>query len=215
VYAARRLGIVQNVTTPIYERRTPWATYLLIAVNVVVFLVVPAHRIAQLPAVLSVPGLVFTHDGWLRLVTDVLFLWMFGRKVEARLGRLRLLLFYLLCGYAAAYGAAFLARQPVEPLVAAAGAVSGVLGAYLALSPRARLNSLSPFPRLLPKRPPAWLAIVLWFALQWVYALFEADLVALGACVIGFLAGALAAVPLLRRRPQFAYQRRRRPHRAT
>jgi membrane associated rhomboid family serine protease len=56
---------------------------------------------------------------------------------------------------------------------------------------------------------------VLWFALQWIYALFEADLIALGACVIGFLAGAIAAVPLLRRRPQFAYQRPRRPRRVT
>jgi membrane associated rhomboid family serine protease len=215
VYAVRRLGIVENVTTQIYERRTPWATYLLIAANVVVFLVVPAHRVAQLPAVLSVPGLAFTHSGWLRLVADVFVLWMFGRKVEARFGRLRFLLFYLLCGYAAAYGAALIARQPVVPLVAPAGAVSGVLGAYLALFPRARLNSLLPFPRLLPRRPPAWLAIGLWFALQWVYALFEADLIALGACVIGFLVGALAAVPLLRRRPQVAYQRQRRPRRAT
>jgi membrane associated rhomboid family serine protease len=205
------VGIVDNVAAPIHQprpaRRTPWATYLLIVANAVVFVVVPAGRVAQLPAVLSVPCLVFAHDGWLRLVTDVLFLWMFGRKVEARLGRLRFLLLYLLCGYAAAYGSALVARQSVEPLVAAAGAVSGVLGTYLTLFPRARLNSLV---RSLPRRPPAWLAIVLWFVLQWMYALVEAELIALGACVVGFLFGVFAAVPLHRRRPRFAYQRHRR-----
>ncbi len=253
-------------------RRTPWVTYLLIAVNVVVFLLTPAARDTgmaavgprelcqqeafydryaaiprelvdnrQLPAtpdgevgigpngpgcvvrpsgyhkipVLSVLYSMFLHGGWLHLLGNMLFLWVFGNNVEDRLGRVRFLVFYLLCGYVAAYGFALANAGSAAPLIGASGAVAGVLGAYLMFFPRARVWSLVPILLFIPLRLPAWLVLGLWFALQWVYsagyAVSAAGSVAYLAHVFGFVFGFLAAIPFLRRRPPYPYQRARRP----
>lgn len=250
-------------------RRTPWVTYLLIAANLVVFLVspaaattgiegsslaaqcrlqafydqyaaIPAELIGNepLPAVatgetgigprgpgcvidepdyrkipyLSVLYSMFLHSGWLHLLGNMLFLFVFGNNVEDRFGRLRFLLFYLLCGYAATYGFALADADATVPLVGASGAVSGVLGAYLVLYPRARVWSLVPVLLFIPLRLPAWLVLGLWFVLQWAYstgyAVADAGGVAYLAHVLGFLLGMLVAVPVAARRPRPAYRRR-------
>jgi membrane associated rhomboid family serine protease len=141
----------------------------------------------------------------------MLFLWVFGNNVEDRFGRLRYLVFYLLCGYLSAYGFALTNAGSTEPLVGASGAVSGVLGAYLVLFPRARVWSLVPVLLFIPLRLPAWLVLGLWFALQWVYsagyAVSQAGSVAYLAHVIGFVFGLFAAIPFLPRRPRYPYQR--------
>src|SRR6266545_5046392 len=160
---------------------------------------------------LSLLDAMFLHGSWLHLLGNMLFLWVFGNNVEDRLGRVRYLVFYLLCGYVAAYGFALFNAGSADPLIGASGAVSGVLGAYLMFFPRARVWSLVPFLLFIPLRLPAWLVLGVWFALQWVYSagytVSDAGAVAYLAHVFGFLFGFLAAVPFLRRRPPYPHQR--------
>ena len=155
--------------------------------------------------VLSVLTAMFLHGGWLHLIGNMLFLWIFGNNVEDRLGRLRFIAFYLLCGYVAAYGFAFVNANSTVPLVGASGAIAGVLGAYIVLYPRARVWSLVPFLLFIPLRLPAWLVLGMWFVLQWIYstgtAVSEGGAVAYLAHVLGFVTGVLLAVPLRGRRP--------------
>ncbi|AEW98601.1 rhomboid family intramembrane serine protease [Streptantibioticus cattleyicolor] len=149
---------------------------------------------------LSVLTAMFVHASWLHLLGNMLFLWIFGNNIEDRLGRLRYLGFYLLCGYAAAYGFALADADSATPLVGASGAIAGVLGAYLVLYPRARVWSLVPFLFFIPLRLPAWVVLGLWFVLQAFYSagygLSGAGTVAYLAHVAGFVVGALLAVPL-------------------
>ena len=143
---------------------------------------------------LSALTAMFLHGGWLHLLGNMLFLFVFGNNVEDRLGRLKYLLFYLACGYGATYGYALFTPSSSTPLVGASGAIAGVLGAYLVLFPRARVWSLLTFFFFLPVRLPAWLVLGSWFFLQYVYfrgaGLAEGGGVAYGAHVIGFLLGA-------------------------
>jgi membrane associated rhomboid family serine protease len=110
------------------------------------------------------------------------------------------LLFYLACGYAAAYGFAAANPGSVQPLIGASGAIAGVLGAYLVLYPRARVWSLVPFLLFIPLRIPAWFVLGLWFVLQWAYSVGIAAAgsgsVAYLAHVFGFVAGALVGLAL-------------------
>ena len=122
------------------------------------------------PPVLSALTAMFLHGGWLHLLGNMLFLYVFGNNVEDRLGRLRFLLFYLVCGYAATYGFAAVSPSSDTPLVGASGAIAGVLGAYLVLFPRARVWSLLTFLFFLPVRLPAWLVLGSWFVLQALYS---------------------------------------------
>ncbi|MBN0046844.1 rhomboid family intramembrane serine protease [Streptomyces actuosus] len=150
--------------------------------------------------VLSVFTSLFLHGGWLHLLGNMLFLLIFGNNVEDRMGRVRFALFYVVCGYAAAYGFALLNADSGDPLIGASGAIAGVLGAYLVLYPRARVWVLVPFLIFLPLRLPAWLVLGFWFGLQAVYSsgggVSDAGTVAYAAHVVGFLAGMLLAWPL-------------------
>jgi len=143
--------------------------------------------------VLSVFFSMFLHAGWLHLLGNMLFLVVFGNNVEDRFRKIPYLFFYVFCGYVAAYGFAFANRTSVEPLIGASGAIAGVLGAYLALYPRARVWSLVPFFFFIPVRIPAWLVLGSWFVLQWLYsagyAAAGAGSVAYLAHVFGFIAG--------------------------
>jgi membrane associated rhomboid family serine protease len=144
---------------------------------------------------LSVLYAMFLHAGWLHLLGNMLFLWIFGNNIEDRFGRLRFLIFYLFCGYIAAYGFAFANPDSTTPLLGASGAIAGVLGAYLVLYPRARIWGLVPFLFFIPLRLPAWLVLGGWFVLQWLYASGHTGSgvgdVAYLAHVVGFIAGAL------------------------
>jgi membrane associated rhomboid family serine protease len=152
---------------------------------------------------LSVLTAMFVHSSWTHLLGNMLFLAIFGNNIEDRMGRGWYLLFYLACGYAAGYGFAVLAPSSGDPLVGASGAIAGVLGAYLVLYPRARVWGLIPFLFFLPLRVPAWLMLGMWFVLQAFYAAgygtSAAGSVAYPAHVVGFVVGALLALPLRRR----------------
>jgi membrane associated rhomboid family serine protease len=147
--------------------------------------------------VLSVLTAMFVHAGWLHLLGNMLFLAVFGNNVEDRFRRLPYLIFYLACGYIAAYGFALVHPSSTTPLIGASGAISGVLGAYLALYPRARVWSLVPFLFFIPLRIPAWIVLGLWFVLQWAYAvggIAGGGAVAYVAHVFGFIAGLLVGL---------------------
>jgi membrane associated rhomboid family serine protease len=148
---------------------------------------------------LSVLYSMFLHGGWLHILGNMLFLWIFGNNVEDRFGRLKFLLFYLFCGYVAAYGFAFGNPDSTETLVGASGAIAGVLGAYLVMFPRARVMSLIPIAIILiPLRLPAWLVLGGWFLLQWLYSsgtgVTSGAGVAYLAHVFGFVTGAVIAL---------------------
>jgi len=131
----------------------------------------------------------------------MLFLAIFGNNIEDKFRKVPYLLFYLFCGYVAAYGFAFANQSSVEPLVGASGAIAGVLGAYLVIYPRAKVWSLVPFLFFIPLRLPAWLVLGGWFVLQWAYsagyAASGAGSVAYLAHVFGFLAGVVVGLILL------------------
>src|SRR3954467_2262821 len=154
---------------------------------------------------LSVLYSMFLHGGWLHLLGNMLFLWVFGNNVEDIFGRFKFLLFYLFCGYVAAYGFALGNADSQTTLVGASGAIAGVLGAYLVTFPRARVTSVIPIAIILiPVRLPAWVVLGGWFVLQWLYSsgtgVASGAGVALLVHVFGFLAGvlvALAARPFL------------------
>src|SRR6266542_3307094 len=151
----------------------------------------------KIPA-LSVLYSMFLHGSWLHLLGNMLFLWVFGNNVEDRLGRVRYLVFYLLCGYVATYGFAFADPNSTTTLVGASGAIAGVLGAYLLMFPRARVTSLIPFLFFLPAQFPAWLVLGSWFLLQWFYAsggtVGSGAGVAYLAHVVGFVAGIILVI---------------------
>jgi membrane associated rhomboid family serine protease len=109
----------------------------------------------------------FLHGGWGHIIGNCLFFWVFGNNVEDSMGRFRFLVFYLLCGLIAA--AAHVAIDPASPIptVGASGAISGILGAYLVLYPRVRVNLLVIIIILIRIIPvPAWLVLIYWFGLQ-------------------------------------------------
>jgi membrane associated rhomboid family serine protease len=145
----------------------------------------------------------FLHAGWFHLLGNMLFLWIFGNNVEHALGHIRYLLFYVLCGIAALFAQALADPHSAYPIIGASGAISGVLGAYLLLFPRAKVLTLVLLPFFFTTlRVPAMLLLLLWFAAQ---LLSEAAIaggdagVAFRAHIGGFLAG-LLLVPLLKRR---------------
>lgn len=141
----------------------------------------------------------FLHGSWAHLAGNALFFWVFGNNIEDVTGRGRFLVFYLVCGLAAA--AAHVLLQPGSPVptVGASGAVSGVMGAYLMLFPRVRVRMLFVFViffRIIPL--PAWVVLLWWFGLQVLLGLSDLAVldrsgggVAVWAHVGGFVAGAL------------------------
>jgi membrane associated rhomboid family serine protease len=109
----------------------------------------------------------FLHGGWGHLLGNMLFLWIFGDNVEDRLGHVRYLIFYLLSGYAATFAHLWAGPGSTVPAIGASGAISGVLGAYLFLHPKARVQTLlilGFFIRLI--YVPAWVFLPLWFLIQ-------------------------------------------------
>ncbi|MBT3627245.1 MAG: rhomboid family intramembrane serine protease [Rhodospirillaceae bacterium] len=172
---------------------TPYVTIALIAVNVVVFLITLAlpdggdaqvkFALGAIPAVifqvkeiaaqdailpssvdfLSVITSQFLHAGWWHLIGNMLYLWVFGNNIEDAMGHVRFLIFYLLCGACAALINAGVEPDSIVPTIGASGAVSGVLGAYLLLYPRAKVLVFA-FYMLLPL--PAFLVLGLWIVMQ-------------------------------------------------
>jgi membrane associated rhomboid family serine protease len=204
------------------SRSTPVVTYILIALNLGVFLsywsLFSDDRAlgqffmtwALLPAEVSngtgMLGLVtsmFLHGGLMHLGGNMLFLWIFGDNLEDEMGPLGFLLFYLASGIAAGLTQVYADPASMIPTVGASGAIAGVLGGYLLLFPKAKVDILFIFIvffRVIPL--PAWLMLGVWFGLQLVNGL-GADIsqggIAYWAHAGGFVFGLLFALPTFRR----------------
>ena len=146
----------------------------------------------------------FLHGGWMHLIGNMLFLWVFGDNLEEALGRLGFVLFYLLGGVGA--GLCQWAAEPLSPIptIGASGAVAAVMGGYLLLYPKARVDVLIFIVIIIRIIPvPAWIVLALWFAFQ-IFGGFGADPltggVAYWAHVGGFLIGFAMMVPTWVRR---------------
>jgi membrane associated rhomboid family serine protease len=137
----------------------------------------------------------FLHGGWLHLIANMWFLWLFGNNIEDRLGHIRYLVFYLTAGLAAAGAHIYMEPDSVLPLVGASGAVSGLMGAYLVLYPKVRIQTLFIIVFIIRVIPvPAWLVLILWFAIQLVSAYASPAAtggIAFWAHAGGFVAGVL------------------------
>ena len=151
----------------------------------------------------------FLHGGWLHLIGNMVYLWIFGDNVEDRMGHGRYVVFYLLCGLSAS-GAHILTNvNSTVPSLGASGAIAGVLGAYLLLFPGAKIMTLVPLGFFLDTiELPAVGFLGLWFAIQWIQGLKTigqlADVggVAFWAHIGGFLSG-MAWVLVRRRRARW------------
>jgi membrane associated rhomboid family serine protease len=202
---------------------TPVVTWMLIAINVMVFLyqvsleprasqllvyqygAIPAvvaggqrlpARLATIPPILSIFTSMFLHGGWMHLIGNMWFLWIFGNNIEEAMGGLRYLVFYLLCGFLASWSHILSNTGSILPSIGASGAIAGVLGAYIMLYPRARvwtLIFLGFFMRLL--YIPAGVMLGYWFLLQVLNGGMagrqNAGGVAFWAHIGGFVAGVL------------------------
>ena len=157
------------------------------------------------PAAVTVLTSMFLHAGLMHLGGNMLYLWIFGNNIEDVMGPGRFLLFYLLCGIVAVFGHAVTAPDSTVPMVGASGAISGVLGAYLLLFPRARVLVLIPagfLTRVVPV--PAVVVLGFWIVMQIIYGAFNwgglGGGVAWFAHIGGFAAG-LVLIKVFQRRP--------------
>jgi membrane associated rhomboid family serine protease len=178
---------------------------------------------AAVPDWLTLLTCTFLHGGWLHFLGNMLFLWIFGDNVEDRFGRVRFLAFYLACGVAASAAHLLAARDSAVPTIGASGAIAGVMGAYLLLYPRARVQMLviwGFFVDVIVLPAPFYLGY--WFLLQLVGGAVQSGVgggVAWWAHIGGFVVGALVAAMLragewLRPEPPHVVLRRQRFGRA-
>ena len=156
----------------------------------------------------------FLHGGWLHIIGNMWFLWIFGPDVEDRLGHFWYLGFYLICGIGSGVAQAAFSWGTRVPAIGASGAISGVLGAFILFYPASRILTLVPlFIIWFTARLPAWIFIALWFAVQFLSGVRSlgatgaaaAGGVAWWAHIGGFLLGILLAVPKRPRRPNYYY----------
>ena len=208
----------------------PFVTYALIVICVIAFLwqvglgqregqlavyalgVIPAvlfghadlpPEISMVPPLVTVFTSMFLHGGWMHLIGNMLFLWIFGDNVEDSMGHVRYPIFYLLCGIAAVLAQALPDTSSQIPMIGASGAISGVLGAYLLLFPHARVLVMVPLGFIMHMvQLPAGIVLGLWVVIQLVSSALAppgSAGVAFAAHVGGFVAG-MALIPLFKRR---------------
>jgi membrane associated rhomboid family serine protease len=172
---------------------TPYVTYFLVGLNLVIFLfeasltprgfkvllfqlgMIPAnitgllagtHKMGVAAALLPTLTSMFLHGSWMHVIGNMWFLWIFGDNIEDYLGHFKYLLFYLLSGLGAAFAQVLLNPHSSVPTVGASGAIAGVLGAYFLLYPKAKV--LIWFPIFFLFYLPAWVTLGYWFAMQFV-----------------------------------------------
>jgi len=167
------------------------------------------EEIQVIPAWATAFSSMFMHGGFWHLAGNMLYLWVFGNNIEDAMGHGRFLLFYLLCGVAAVFAQVLPNPGSIIPMVGASGAISGVLGAYLLLFPRARVLLGLPLGFLIIQlgRFPAMFVLAAWFVMQLVMGSIAAAQapgdseggIAFGAHIGGFIAG-LVFVALFKKR---------------
>ncbi|MEL6806968.1 MAG: rhomboid family intramembrane serine protease [Pseudomonadota bacterium] len=215
--------------------RIPYVTYMLMAANIGIFLsyvalfndpraingfffayaAIPA-RITAGDGFATLISSMFLHGGWMHLIGNMLFLWIFGDNVEDEMGHVPFLIFYLIAGIAAGLIQVMSAPASDIPTVGASGAIAGVMGSYLLLFPKARVDILLIliiFIRIFPI--PAWIMLAVWFGMQFVGGIgadVSAGGVAYWAHAGGFVTGLMLTLPLWLKRGGPAYWRRTHGH---
>ena len=206
--------------------RRPYVNMALVAVNILVFLgywltipdeaalgwffytwgLVP-DRVMTGDGLPTLVTSMFLHGGWLHLAGNMLFLWIFGDNLEDAMGHLGYLVFYLASGLSAA--AFQIGMDPASgvPMVGASGAIAGVMGGYLLLFPRAKVDVLIIFVIFFRVFAiPAWIVLGFWFGVQFLNGASAAqDSVAYMAHVGGFVGGVVLTLPVWLRRGGFAF----------
>ena len=167
-------------------------------------------ELALIPEEVAVLTSMFMHGGWMHIIGNMLYLWIFGNNVEDAMGHVRFVLFYFVCGIIAVLAHALPNPESVVPMIGASGAISGVLGAYLLLYPHARVLVAIPFGFIIHTMAlPAGIVLGFWFVIQ-IFSSASATPgsggVAWGAHIGGFLAGMLL-IPLFKRRDVALWQR--------
>lgn len=204
----------------------PYVTYLLIAANVLVYLVFQSDLVLQigdraamlfgvtpqeigvgarlprgygaLPEEVTLVTYMFLHGGWLHLIGNMLFLWVFGDNVEDAMGHLRFIMFYVMCGIFAAVVHAWIMPKSELPLIGASGAVAGIISAYLILHPKVKVWVLALW--RIPIKITAYWALGFWILAQFANLLFDTEeSVAWGAHIGGLAAGAVLILFMRRR----------------
>ncbi len=200
------------------SRTFPFFTITFIVLNSIAFLYEQSLTRPALEAFIGVYGVVparlepmpvftsmFLHAGWAHFLGNMLFLWIFGDNVEDRLGHLRFVAFYVLCGVAAVFAHVYMNPASKMPTIGASGAIAGVLGGYFVLYPHSRVLALLPLFIIWEiVEVPAILFLGMWFLLQFYYVGIAAVRtgaeggVAFWAHIAGFVAG-IAGVAVLRK----------------
>ena len=154
-----------------------------------------AHGATPIPAGATIFTSMFLHGGFLHIAGNMLYFWIFGNNIEDAMGRLRFIVFYFLCGSLAACSHALANTASPVPMIGASGAISGILGAYLMLYPRARVLTLVVFGFYVRTvELPAMFVLGFWFVLQFLNALLTTGSgggIAWYAHVGGFIAGVM------------------------
>lgn len=207
----------------IKSRRRPFVLYAILGINIAVFLYELSlgpglnNFITQYGAVpyfifhpqgissyFTIFTSMFMHAGILHIGFNMLFLWVFGDNIEDRMGHILFIFFYLATGTAGALLHSITVPNSTVPMVGASGAISGILGAYIILYPKAKVLALIPiffFPRII--RLPAIIFLGIWFLFQLLYGVSASATgggVAYLAHIGGFIAGILFALPFIRKR---------------
>lgn len=147
------------------------------------------HYPTPLPVYFNFISSMFMHGDWAHIFGNMLFLWIFGDNLEDRLGHIRYILFYIVCGIAAAFGQIVMDSGSVIPMLGASGAISGVLGGYILLFPHRRVKA---FIFRFFTEVPAYVAIGIWIVYQLVLGYMTdpgTGGVAYAAHIGGFIAG--------------------------
>lgn len=210
---------------PIRHVRFPYVTYGLMALTILIFAVqsvlppaafdqttinfgmipivvrdVYPQPVAWLPDWSTLVTYAFLHADWLHLLSNMLFLWIFGDNIEDAMGHVRFLIFYLACAICAALAHLAFNFDANGPLIGASGAVAGVMGAYILLYPHARVFVLARIVIPIPLPVPAFWMLGFWIATQIFYVLIGSDEpVAWWAHLGGFVAGVVLALGFKRR----------------
>jgi membrane associated rhomboid family serine protease len=198
------------------SRTWPAVTVTVIVLNTLVYLyqstlgeragLAFVYGYGLVPAEFSLANVVtsmFVHGGFLHFGGNMLYLWIFGDNVEDRLGHGRFVLFYLLCGFAAALAQTAMDTASEIPMIGASGAIAGVLGGYFVLYPHSRVLTLFPFPLMLIE-VPAVILLGLWFLMNLLSGIGSLGQLSMGgvafwAHAAGFVTGCLGCFVLRRR----------------
>jgi len=211
-------------TQPSYSK--PVVTVLLIVVNILVFLYEASLGPFAENEFIATYGLtpdhfsffnvltsMFLHGGWMHVLGNMWFLWIFGDNIEDILGHGKYILFYLLCGVAAALTQTLFTAGSRVPMVGASGAIAGVMGAYMIKFPQSQIRTLIFFIFITFIDIPAWVMLIYWFGIQFLNGVGSVGTSAAsqgGTAFLAHVGGFLTGILLVNlMRPQQRYARRK------